>query len=58
MAKSNKITMPSGMGGLTRFSDEYKSKVSVKPGHVIIICAVVVILLIILHLQGAALLGI
>ena len=31
----NSINMPSGFGGLTRFSEEYKSKFNLKPTHVI-----------------------
>ena len=57
MAKSNKVNLPSGMGGLTRYFDDYTSNVELKPGHIIIMCAVVMILIIILHMQGNALLG-
>lgn len=57
MAKQNKINMPSGMGGLTRYFDEYKSKIEIKPGHVIILCIVVIIIMIFLHIQGGAWLG-
>lgn len=35
MAKDNKINMPAGFGGLTRFSEEYSSKFNLKPTHVI-----------------------
>jgi preprotein translocase subunit Sec61beta len=45
----DRITMPSGMGGLTRYFDEYKSKISLKPGHVIILVIAVIIILIILN---------
>ncbi len=31
----NKVNMPSGFGGLMRFKDEYESKFSLKPTHVI-----------------------
>ncbi|MFC1723774.1 preprotein translocase subunit Sec61beta [Nanoarchaeota archaeon] len=57
MAKQNKINMPSGMGGLTRYFDDYTSNIEFKPGHVIIMCIVVMILIIILHLQGGTWLG-
>lgn len=36
------ISMPSGMGGLTRYFDEEQSKVQIKPAHVI---AMVVLLI-------------
>jgi len=35
MAKDNKINMPAGFGGLTRFSEEYSSKFNLKPTHVV-----------------------
>jgi hypothetical protein len=31
----NQVNMPGGFGGLTRFSDEYKSYFNLKPTHVI-----------------------
>ena len=30
------LSMPSGMGGLMRYNEEYKSKFQLKPSHVII----------------------
>ncbi|MBU0535461.1 MAG: preprotein translocase subunit Sec61beta [Nanoarchaeota archaeon] len=56
MAK-DKVQMPSGMGGLVRYFDEYKSKITLKPGHVIIMIAVIVIIVLILRWQGKAWLG-
>ena len=50
--------MPSSMGGLVRYFDEYKSKISFKPGYIIIMCIVVIIIMLVLHLYGNALLGI
>lgn len=35
MAADNKISMPSGMGGITRYFEEYTSKFQFKPIHVI-----------------------
>lgn len=52
-----KVSMPSSMGGLVRYFDEYKSKFEIKPGHVIILIVVVIIIEIILHWKGAGLLG-
>ena len=54
----DKISMPSGMGGLVRYFDEYKSKIKFKPGHVIVICAVVIIIMLVLYTYGNRLLGI
>jgi len=58
MARDNKVQMPSGMGGLVRYFDEYKSKIEFKPGHIIVMVVVVMIIIIILHIQGKSWLGI
>jgi len=42
--------MPSGMGGLIRYFDEYKSRISVSPGTVIVICIAVIVLILILRM--------
>ncbi len=57
MARDNKVQMPSSGGGLTRYFDDYKSKIELKPGHVIIMIVVVIVIEILLHLQGMSLLG-
>ena len=53
----NRISMPSGMGGLVRYFDEYKSKIEFKPGHIIIICIAVIIIMLILHAFGKSCIG-
>ena len=58
MPNDNRITMPSGMGGLMRYFDEYKSKIRIKPGHIIIMVVVVMVIMIFLYTYGNALLGI
>ena len=55
---ADKIQMPSGMGGLVRYFDEYRSKITLKPGHVVVLCIIVLIIMLILHAYGKALLGI
>jgi len=45
----NKISMPSGMGGLVRYFDEYKSKIEFKPGHIVVLTILIIILMILLH---------
>ncbi len=54
----NKVSMPSGMGGLTRYFDEYKSKIRIKPGHIIVMCVVVIVIMAFLYVYGNSLLGI
>ena len=55
---NDKISMPSGMGGLVRYFDEYQSKIKFKPGHIIVLCVVVIIIMIFLYTWGNSLLGI
>ena len=50
--------MPSGMGGLVRYFDEYKSKIKFKPGHIIIFTVVIMVIMIFLYTYGNTLLGI
>ncbi len=57
MAKNDKVSMPSGMGGLVRYFDEYKSKLEIKPGYVIILVIAMIIIEMILHNIGYNLLG-
>ena len=55
MAKDNQIRLPSGQGGLTRFSEEFKSRIELSPKAVIILVIVVIILILILHQIGGKL---
>lgn len=57
MAK-DKIRMPSGMGGLVSYSDEYTSKLQLHPKTVLIIIGVVVLLIALLFWQGGTWFGI
>ncbi len=52
-----KMQMPSGMGGLVRYFDEYKSKIEFKPGHIVTLCIIVIVIMIILYNFGNSLLG-
>jgi preprotein translocase subunit Sec61beta len=58
MSKDNRINMPSGMGGIVRYFDDYKSKIEIKPGHVIVLIALIMILLIVLNTYGRSWFGI
>lgn len=57
MARDDRIRLPSGMGGLTRYFEEYKSRVQIAPGHVIVLAIIVTVLIILLHFFGGALIG-
>ena len=54
----DKISMPSGIGGLVRYFDEYQSKIKFKPGHIIVLCIVVIVLMLFLYSYGNSLLSI
>ncbi|MFH1591391.1 MAG: preprotein translocase subunit Sec61beta [archaeon] len=53
----DKIQMPSGIGGLVRYFDEYRSKIEIKPGHVLALCAIVIVIMIVLSMYSTRLLG-
>ena len=55
MAKNNKVSMPSSTAGITRYFDEYKSKIEFTPGHIIILCLLVIVILVLLIGAGSAL---
>jgi preprotein translocase subunit Sec61beta len=44
------VNIPSGMGGLTRFKEEYKSKFNLKPTHVVAFIISLVVFRIVLQL--------
>ena len=55
---SNKIKLPSGSGGITRYFEHDQSKLLFSPGVVIVLVIVVIIIEIIVHLIGSARFGI
>ena len=57
MAKEKKINMPSSMGGLVRYFDDYRSKIELKPGHVVVLAVIVILIVLLLHIYGKSLLG-
>ena len=44
------IRMPSGGGGLVRYFEEYKSKIQLKPEHVVLLIILVVVFEIVLRI--------
>jgi preprotein translocase subunit Sec61beta len=57
MARDDRISMPSGIGGIVRYFDEEKSKIRFKPEVIVIASIVLIILMIVLHTEGKAILG-
>ena len=54
----NRVQMPASTAGLTRFFDDYKSKIEFRPGQVIVLAIVVFLMTILLHMYGSSLLGV
>ncbi|HME87347.1 MAG TPA: preprotein translocase subunit Sec61beta [Candidatus Nanoarchaeia archaeon] len=54
---NNNIQLPSSGGGIMRYNDEVKSKIMLKPQHVMVLIAVVLILELILHIYGNSMFG-
>jgi preprotein translocase subunit Sec61beta len=52
MAKSDRVSMPTGMAGLMRYGEESKDQIKVKPKYVIIACTVVVVIELLLRFLG------
>ena len=52
MAKDNKVRMPTSMGGLVNYYDEYTSRYMLKPEHVLILIGAIVLIILLLHWQG------
>ena len=50
--------MLSEVGVWVRYLDEYKSKIKFKPGHIIILCVIVIVIMVFLYSYGNRLLGI
>lgn len=44
-----RVSMPSGMGGLVRYFDDYKSKIEFSPEHLLAAIVLVIVAEILLH---------
>lgn len=56
MAK-NKINLPSSGAGITRYFDDYRSKLEFKPGLIIVLTIIVMLFVLFLQSYGYTLLG-
>jgi len=52
MGKKDKISMPSSGAGITRYFDDYRSKIEFKPEYVVVLSIIVIIIVIMLHMSG------
>ncbi|HIH23753.1 TPA: preprotein translocase subunit Sec61beta [Candidatus Woesearchaeota archaeon] len=49
MPRDNNIRMPSSSAGVMSFYDEERSKIRIKPAHVVILCVLVSLVVILLE---------
>jgi preprotein translocase subunit Sec61beta len=54
---NERLTMPSSGAGIVRYFEETKSKIQFKPGLVIAVAVIVMVLEILLYIYGNTLLG-
>jgi preprotein translocase subunit Sec61beta len=52
-----KVHMPTSTAGLTRYFEDYRSKIEFKPGHIIILAVIIMLITIVLHIYGSTMLG-
>lgn len=50
MSDDKKVRLPASTGGLMQYYDDYQSKISISPWHVIILTIAVMIFIIALHM--------
>jgi len=50
MTENNKISMPGGMGGLTRYDEKMNSKVQLSPWQVVTFLVMIILTVVGLHL--------
>ncbi len=53
-----KTRMPMSTAGITTYFEEYRSRIELKPGHIIIFAVVAMLIVIALHIWAAGILGI
>ncbi len=57
MADKNRVSMPASTAGLTRYFEDYRSKIELKPAYILVLALLIMIILLILNAYGSSLLG-
>lgn len=57
MADKNRVSMPASTAGLTRYFEDYRSKIELKPAYILVLALLIMIILMILNAYGSSLLG-
>ncbi|MBU0471151.1 MAG: preprotein translocase subunit Sec61beta [Nanoarchaeota archaeon] len=54
MSRRDKISMPSSGAGITRYFDDYKSRITFKPQYIIVLVILVILIEIFLHMNAGS----
>jgi preprotein translocase subunit Sec61beta len=57
MSNKDRVSMPASTAGLTRYFEDYRSKIEIKPAYVIVLAVFVMLVVILLNAYGSAMLG-
>ncbi len=52
MSRDNRVRLPSSTAGITTYWDEVKTKITLRPQHVILLALLIIILELLLQLYG------
>jgi len=53
----DRIRLPSSMGGLVSYTNEYESKIVFRPAYVVVFCIIVILIVVFLHLYARSIVG-
>jgi preprotein translocase subunit Sec61beta len=56
-AQKGNIRLPASSGGLMRYFEDVKSKITIRPDQVIVLTLIVIVFVVLLHLFGKQWLG-
>ncbi|NQU98151.1 preprotein translocase subunit Sec61beta [Candidatus Woesearchaeota archaeon] len=54
MGRKDKINMPASTAGITRYFDDYKSRITFKPQYILVLVIIVILIEIFLHLNAGS----
>ena len=57
MARDDRIRLPSSTAGITQYWDDVKTKVELKPVHVVALVVIIIVLEILLQVYGTSFFG-
>jgi preprotein translocase subunit Sec61beta len=54
MSRKDKVNMPASTAGITRYFDDYKSKIEFQPKYIVVLVVIVILIEIFLHIKGGS----